>query len=628
MRSKLSRRQFLAGSTAVSAMALGLESVQAQTPDRSIPKKWDLEADVIVVGAGAAGIPVAIQAREAGLSVIVVEGNYDIGGHAIVSMANTLLGGGTAHQKKYGIEDSPEQFFKDLTDWSVTLTNGYPEYRYNDREQAWQLAYNSVPTYDWLVSLGLPFLDKAPDNHGAQGAGLGAPRELHFAWTQGTGPASPNGKPGAALMRPLEDVARRQGAKFLLNYYMDSLVQEAGEDGKPGRVLGLRAHYTPRVLPDGTKLKSFRSDGNIELEEPNLTIRAKKAVVLATAGYTSNVDLRRIEDPRLTKEFACAAQDYSYQDGSGTLAALDCGGTLWGMANAFTERPVILTRGAVVGVHDTYTAWSRQSPLFPLIKHTGVPLRDWQNAIVVNWVGKRFYDETVRVDSDKSDKNGVHYGLTAGTRGLVRDTNAKYWPDMKENPYVVGDWRNIHRTNYQPVSFIHAALAVNEGTQAPDFSSGPQWAILDSEGVKRERMRTDETHVDPAFFFKADTLEELAEKINTNPFMSFKMKGDALKATVDRYNQFVDAGKDADFGKEDLRYKIETPPFYAAWTSVTMHDCYGGIRVDKDCNVLTTRGDVIPGLMAAGEVTGGSSMHGLSRGLIQAYIVGKSFKNT
>ena len=53
---------------------------------------------MIVVGAGAAGIPAAIRAVEQGLSVLVVDANYDIGGHAIISQGNTLLGGGNAMQ--------------------------------------------------------------------------------------------------------------------------------------------------------------------------------------------------------------------------------------------------------------------------------------------------------------------------------------------------------------------------------------------------------------------------------------------------------------------------------------------------------------------------------------------------
>ena len=77
---------------------------------------WDLVADVVVVGSGGTGLPAAVAAIDRGASVIVVEANYDIGGHAIVSGGNTALGGGTSAQKKYGIEDSPDLVFADLVD--------------------------------------------------------------------------------------------------------------------------------------------------------------------------------------------------------------------------------------------------------------------------------------------------------------------------------------------------------------------------------------------------------------------------------------------------------------------------------------------------------------------------------
>src|SRR4030095_14994479 len=96
---------------------------QTATTDQS----WDLEADVVIIGAGAAGLPAAIKAADGGASGIVVETNYDIGGHAIISGGNTPLGGGTSAQRKYGIEDSPDLVFRDLTDWSIVQTNGWAD---------------------------------------------------------------------------------------------------------------------------------------------------------------------------------------------------------------------------------------------------------------------------------------------------------------------------------------------------------------------------------------------------------------------------------------------------------------------------------------------------------------------
>ena len=93
-----------------------------------VPQRWDFEADVVVIGSGAAGLPAAIKAVEEGASVIVVEANYDVGGHAILSGGNVPLGGGTSAQRKFGIEDSPDVVFSDLTDWSIVQPNGWPDY--------------------------------------------------------------------------------------------------------------------------------------------------------------------------------------------------------------------------------------------------------------------------------------------------------------------------------------------------------------------------------------------------------------------------------------------------------------------------------------------------------------------
>ena len=169
---RISRRQFLkrtaVAGAAAAAFGGGLAAkdspVWAAAP--KAPVKWDRETDVVVIGAGATGLPAAIVAREAGARVIVVEANFDIGGHAITSGGNIPLGGGTSAQKKAGIKDSPDLLFQDLTDWSIVQSNGFPDYRYNDREIIRAFADNSAATYEWLVAHDVAFIDRAPDNLG------------------------------------------------------------------------------------------------------------------------------------------------------------------------------------------------------------------------------------------------------------------------------------------------------------------------------------------------------------------------------------------------------------------------------------------------------------------------------
>src|SRR5499426_714686 len=202
-------------------------------------RSWDLEADILVIGSGAAGLPAAIKAVEGGASVIVIETNYDVGGHAIISGGHMALGGGTSAQKKYGIPDSPDTVFSDLTDWSIVQPNGWPDYRYNDRAVMRGFADHCAATYEFLVANGVVFKEVAPDNVGAHSTGNSAPRENHAVWTEGTGLASPSGRAGAGLVRPLEASARAKGVKFLLNHKMTSLIRTASSSANPGRVVGI-----------------------------------------------------------------------------------------------------------------------------------------------------------------------------------------------------------------------------------------------------------------------------------------------------------------------------------------------------------------------------------------------------
>ena len=96
--------------------------------------------------------------------MIVVEANYDVGGHAIISGGNMALGGGTSAQKKYNIPDSPDTVFSDLTDWSVVQPNGTPDFRYNDRAVMRAFADHCAIAFEFLLENGVKFADKAPDN--------------------------------------------------------------------------------------------------------------------------------------------------------------------------------------------------------------------------------------------------------------------------------------------------------------------------------------------------------------------------------------------------------------------------------------------------------------------------------
>jgi succinate dehydrogenase/fumarate reductase flavoprotein subunit len=595
----LSSRNLITVTATVDGAAEAVGSGMLSPAMGKIPENWDLEADVVIIGSGGAGMPAAVKAADEGASVIVVETNYDVGGHAIVSGGNTPLGGGTSAQRKYGIEDSPDLVFRDLTDWSIVQPNGWPDYRYNDRAVMRAFADHCASTYEFLVANGADFNDIPPDNQGGHNLGNSAPRENHAVWTKGAGLESPNNRGGTGLIRPLENSARAKGVKFLLNYKMKSLVRQGQTTG---RVIGITAQYTPRIMPGQTApLKSFRSDGNIDSTKPTMNIRARKAVVIATGGTTSNLNFRRMFDPRLTAMLTVAGEPYSYQDASGELAATAIGASLWGLANQTLENGDNIRTQRVLATKWNYMTWELEFPLFPLVRATGLALKDWHNLILVNQVGKRFYDET---------KGDYPHG------NVYNDIN----------PYTPNDYRNNEKIDYHPskYNFFNAAVAMNEHSEPPDYSAGPVWAIFDGDAVARNKWNVTPPYVDPdGYFFSANTLPELAAAIK-NEYQAKPMRPETLRATVERYNSFVDAGEDSDFGKPKPKYKIQTPPFYAAWATPNVHDTRSGLRINAKCQVMDLNAQVIPGLYCAGESAGGFNQHGLGRCTTQGYIAGKN----
>jgi succinate dehydrogenase/fumarate reductase flavoprotein subunit len=125
------------------------------------------------------------------------------------------------------------------------------------------------------------------------------------------------------------------------------------------------------------------------------------------------------------------------------------------------------------------------------------------------------------------------------------------------------------------------------------------------------------------YFFSADSIAELAGVI-VNRFQRKPISPAVLQGTVTKYNSYVEAGNDSDFGKPAPKYKIAVPPFYAAWAMPVIHDTRAGLRINAKCQVVDLSGNVIPGLYCGGETAGGFSLHGLARCTVQGRIAGKN----
>jgi urocanate reductase len=533
---EVSRRAFLStGAAGVALAAAGAQEADAQIASQH---KWDRSADVVVIGAGVAGLPAAITARDHGVSVIIVDENYDIGGRGILSGGRVQLGGGHALQQKAGIKDSPDQVFADWT------RHDTPDARYSDRDLVRTFADENVPTFNFLVENGVKFNERPI---GPERASTVPRTFVTLEWPIRSQLIAPGrGRNGSGLVRQLEVAARQKGAEILLRYEMKSIVREQGRSGK---VLGITASH----------------DGAI------ITIEARKGVIIATGGHTGNVNFRRTFDPRLTEEYQQACMPYVHQGADGELAAMEIGASLWATANQTAEAGAAITKTRHIGCRWGYATlvYQPESPMFHLAKATGLTVQDWQDVIFVNHAGRRFWDET-----DGSYK------------------------------------------------FFAAAMAYS-GEPGKLNGGGPIWAIFDADAAVREKWSPQPPSVDPdGFFFSADTIGELAGKIR-NPYQKQPMSGAVLQETVNRYNAFVAAGADQDFKKPTPMYKIETPPFYAAWSTPILHDTLTGLRTTPNGEVVDIHGEVIPGLYCAGESQGGFAQHGLARCLVFGRVAGR-----
>jgi len=538
----LPRRGFIqkaaAGLGAAALGGIGAPEANAAKAERH----WQLVADVVIVGAGASGLPASIEAAEHGASVIVVDQNYDVGGHGIESGANIALGGGTSLQKKYGIEDSPDRMFDDLVAWH--------DFRFSDREIVRAYCDESAPTFEFLLAHGVQFPDKSPME--ADGSPQNVKRAQGLIWSGEVNAYAPTGANGTLLIRPLEASARKLGVQILLRHSMTGVVRE---EPFAGRVLGITATYEGKAL----------------------NIQARKGVILSTGGHTSNVNFRRIFDPRLTEEYQVIGEPYSRQTADGEIAAMQVGASLWGAASQTVEtqaRSHSFEKPYVIGCQYGYPQGGgrrgenlTQSPVKGLARAVGLFVTDHQNLIHVNQVGRRFVNE-----------------------------------------FATGfDWWN-------------PCLERNGGKGE---GGGPIWAIFDADAATREGWKCAPPFVDAdGWFFSGNTLRELAGRI-VSQYQKEPMPGGALEETVARYNSFVDSGKDEDFGKPAPKYKIQTPPFYAAWSTPCIHDCLAGLRINGKAQVIDLWGKIIPGLYSAGETAGGFNQHGLAKALTFGRIAGR-----
>jgi len=533
------RRTFLKEGAAAGVGATALTSLGAcASAQQSLT--WDHVADVVIAGAGASGLPAAIMARDEGASVIVIDENHDIGGHAMVSGGRVPLGGGTSLQVKYGVTDSADQVYLDHTN------HANPVFRRSDRDLVRVWADENAATFEFLIENGVRFREVEPTvvNGGS------VPRLFRAHVFSDDLSETINGSDGSGVVRPLEKSARAKGVTFLLQHKMMGIVRESPSEG---RVQGITARF----------------------ENRDVRIQARQGVVIATGGHTSNVEFRRMFDPRLTEEYQTTGEPWSKQGADGEIQAMGIGAALWGAVAQGNEGGSAVTKTLHIGCRYGYRnlKWKPDSPMFALAGASGLTVQSFQDVILVNQTGERF------------------------------------WNEMDDS------W-----------AFLHACLGTNGVLGTDELKAnggGPIWAIFDAAAASREGWDPRPPNVDPrGWFFTADTVAELAGQI-VNQYQQRPIPAGVLEESVARYNTHVDMGTDLDFGKPRPMFKIQQPPFYAAWSTPILHDTLAGLKINRKCQVIDVRGQPIDGLYCAGEAAGGFALHGLPRVIVFGRIAGR-----
>lgn len=164
-----------------------------------------------------------------------------------------------------------------------------------------------------------------------------------------------------------------------------------------------------------------------------------------------------------------------------------------------------------------------------------------------------------------------------------------------------------------------------------DQKDGETYIISSSENVGIDKNglnvmgRLAEDLIKAGKVIKADTLDELAEKIGVDKAV--------LNETVTKFNKATETGVDNEFGRVSFAGDITNPngtpaigngPYYACLRVPAAHITKGGLKVNKDAEVISTVGTPIKGLYAAGEVTGGRTVAGLLEALTSGHTAGKS----
>jgi flavocytochrome c len=218
---------------------------------------WDESFDVIVIGSGFAGLAAAVEAHNAGATVLVIEKMKAVGGNSVISDGG-IAAPQTNLQKKFHIEDSPDLMFEDMMRAGLHL---------NDPALVRVVVEGAKDAFEWSCNyLGVEYMDRV-DIFGGHSA-------LRCYTAKNVS--------GSTIIKKQEQKLRELKIPIRLSTRFSRFVQEPN-----GRVCGV-------VVQEG-------SDEKDPMQGREKTIKANRAVILASGGFGADIAFRSSQDPRLTK---------------------------------------------------------------------------------------------------------------------------------------------------------------------------------------------------------------------------------------------------------------------------------------------------------------------------------------
>ena len=498
-----------AAKAALTEAGLNPDDYMAKADKTANGETVSYDADVVVIGAGGAGMTAAMTAADAGQKVVILESQAMVGGNSAratggMNAAKTVYQDENEFDQAAGVEKTlataAEKYADNetITALAKTVSEQWAAYQanptgyfdsvelmeldtmvggkgINDPELVKTLCEGTADAIDWLDENGITL-------HNVSSFGGASVKRIHR-------PVNEEGKVvsvGAYMIPLLQENCEKRGIDIVLNTTVDTILTDAN-----GAAVGV----------SGTD-----KDGN------TVVVNAK-SVILATGGFGANLDMVTQYKPELA--------------GFMTTNAAGAQGQGIEMATAIGAGTVDMDQ---IQIHPTVEA-NTAALITEGLRGDG--------AILVNANGERFVDEV-------------------GTRDVVSAAEIA-----------------------QPGSY--------------------SWLIVDQ--AMTDASSVIQGYIKKGYTKTGATYEELAKELDVDPA--------AFANTMETWNSYVEAKNDPDFGRTSFANPLNNGPYYAIKVTAGVHHTMGGVTINSATEVLKEDGTVIPGLFAAGEVTGG--VHGANR---------------